>query len=137
MVVIWVQVSRLLELLRHDDCDDPVACDCSLHLGANDDDATADLHATAASCGTTHRPPRSTQARSSGADQQDSSPTAPDLTGGRDLSTIGDHDALSGGRCRTFKLPDVQVRHTSVEQPAAAGVVSTPDVVSEPHYTVV
>ena len=134
-------MKRLLELLRHDNCDDSVVvCDCSLRLNIDDDDA--------APRGADQLPQRSplrpaeqpTVIRTSVGDQQgssnDSSPTPADLS--------YDVDALSGRR-RTFRLPDVQVRHTALEQSERVGrpssstvaVVSTPDVINSPHYTVV
>ena len=122
-------MKRLLELLRHDDCDDPVVCDCSLHLNVVDDAAAAAAASSAAD-----RPQLGR--RRTGDDQQVST-----VDTGQTASSVV--DGVLDGRCRTFKLPDVQVRHTSPEQSAgrpsagAVAVVSAPDVVGEPHYTVV
>ena len=144
----WLQVKRLLDILRHDDCDDPVICDCSLpvvsHLSVDDD--TTDLSVTP-SCGANE--PQPSPLRPRGHDhvlngEQQASPSDSDRTPPKSSSSSVDreYDTMCD-RCQTFKLPDVQVRLTSPQQPgpgdrpSACAVVSSPDVVSEPHYTVV
>ena len=128
----WLKVKRLLELLRHDDCDDSSVCECSRpvgdHLDAEEDDADLRLGAAGP------RPSPPLQPSGQHCDQ-----TVPN----RPCASYGDFDAPSG-RCRPFKLPpDVQVQITSPQQPAPCGavghgtVVSSPDIVNEPHYTVV
>lgn len=135
-------MKRLLEILRHDDCDDSVVCDCSLsvinHL--NDLDATADLSAAL--------PYRVDESQSSplrpsqqDGDQQltlnaiDRSPPTSSLS-----SAVRDHD-MKSGRCQTFKLPDIQVRLTPPRQSGpndrSSTVLVAPDVINDPHYTVV
>ena len=144
-----MQMKRLLEMLRHDDCEDPVICDCSLpvvhHLNAEDD--AADFPA-AAPCGAVE--PQSSPVRPCGplnvddmSRQQQMFSSASDLTP-PNSSTAARRDVTSD-RCRTFKLPDVQVRLTSPQQSAGSDrvgdpsttVVSRPDVINDRHYTVV
>ena len=144
----WLQVKRLLDILRHDDCDDSVICDCSLPVVSHRsvDDDTADL-SVAPSCDANE--PQPSPLRPQGHDhvlngEQQASPSASDRTPPKSSSSSVHREYdLMCGRCQTFKLPDVQVRLASPQQsgpsdrPSASAVVSSPDVVSEPHYTVV
>jgi len=149
-VAVRVQVKRLLDLLRRDDVADD---SCSLHLDVVDD---ADVHAAGAPRSSSVDQPQSLRTHFSPsslspAEQPSGGPdrhvTSGDCnqTPPKDLSSVveREYSALCG-RCRTFRLPDVEVRPTPLERvgrrPSVGplAVVSTPDVVSvEPHYTVV
>ena len=136
-------MKRLLEMLRHDHCEDSVICDCSLPVNVEDD--ASDLQAG---------PPCA-------ADEPQSSPPRPwvpvnvdDVGGKQRVSFKSSHQTPptscvdTSGPCRTFKLPDVRVRLTSPQQSApservgrttsgAVAVVTPPDVINDPHYTVI
>jgi len=138
-------------MLRHDDCEDSVICDCSLpvgdHLDADDD--AADL-SVVPPCGTDEPQPSPLQPWGQPTfdhvnGEQHVSSSVSDRTQQKSSSAACREYNAASGRCRTFKLPDVQVRLTSPQRtgpsdrPSAntVSVVSSPDVINDPHYTVV
>lgn len=148
----WLQVKRLLDILRHDDCDDSVICDCSLPVGNHHsvDDDTADL-SVAPSCGVNEPQPSPLRPRRHdhvlNSEQQASSSASdrtPPKSSSSSSSVYREYDAMSG-RCQTLNIPDVQVRLTSPQQcgpsdrPLAStvAVTASPDLIDQPHYTLV
>lgn len=144
-----MQVKRLLEMLQQDDCEDSVIYDCSLPVGEHDAaDLPADSPCTADEPQPSPFRPWSRLNVDDGSGEQPVFSTASHQTPPKSsFAADSDYDT-SSGRCRTFKLPDVPVRLTSPQQSAAAdgvsdpsavsvSVVSPPNVINDPHYTVV
>ena len=138
-------MTRLLEMLRHDNCDDSVTCDYSLAVGNH---LNVDLPLTV-SC--SEEEPQSSPLRhctqSTFQHDNDDQHVSSSVTDRTPSAINRKYDATSG-QCRTSKLPDVQVRLTSPQHsgsgdligcsPASAvTVISRPDVINDPHYTVV
>jgi len=145
-------VKRLLELLRHDECDDSVVCDCSLPVG-NHLNAELDLSAAALCCADEPQPsPLRPTVQPTfdhvDCEQQVESSNGSDRSPPKSSSAVYRQYDATSGPCRTFKLPDVQVRLASPQQAelgdhvgrpptSTATIVSSPDDINDPHYAVI